>query len=47
MEEAHNKNMEQLKETINQQHQQEIEAAKKQLENEMVEVAVSQSKICR
>ena len=39
MERAHQTNMEQLQETISRQHEQEIEATKKQMENEMKEVA--------
>jgi hypothetical protein len=38
MERAHQKNMEQLQETISKQSQQEIESARKQMENEIVEV---------
>lgn len=38
MERAHLKNMEQLQETITKQSQQEIESARKQMENEMAEV---------
>jgi hypothetical protein len=38
MEQAHLDNMEQLRETINRQHQQDIEATKKHMENEMKEV---------
>ena len=38
MEEAHQTKMEQLKETISKQHEQDIAAAKRQMENEMQEV---------
>ena len=38
MEEAHQTKMEQLKETISKQHEQDNAAAKRQMENEMQEV---------
>jgi hypothetical protein len=41
MEQAHLDNMEQLRETINRQHQQDIEATKKHMENEMKEVWIN------
>ena len=39
MEEAHEKNMEQVMETIHRQHEQDLELAKKQMQNEMKEVS--------
>ena len=39
MEEAHEKNMEQVMETIHRQHEQDLEHAKKQIQNEMKEVS--------
>ena len=47
MEQAHLDNMEQLRETINRQHQQDIEATKKHMENEMKEVWIHSLSLLR